>query len=397
VPPQQHADEVPQIRKDNDMDQIIYWKNPESINAMDGEASPPIGIGLEEDMPDGATTGKRELPTTLEVLWKDIVQPDAEGACRSERVLEIVTPPVFGSRFVYRASVRLTLKEIALLASAEGSPARLLDAYLAAIQTSRIHAPQKGTNRQSFWWLSQDDEWYSSPRIRTLQRKWYRPILEILAARHPMAAAILAEWDHRLATDPDRPYGKKKAGCIVFTETPCEFTDGAAVQLFQLQRHKGRPSSIPFPVSGNYRLHSRWKGLQPVCEKSLDDFGICPAVGFAAVLASRRAQMKAAPSAHARLEVEALNEPLIEKWSESFERWRAALFSEATQANRAPAAWQIDAAIRAILDLGGAMDPKVAQADILVPALDRRAQELCKALFALRDHLERMNSPALAA
>jgi hypothetical protein len=383
------------------MNQIIYWKNPQSMTSMDGATPRPVGFGLEEDRPEGATTGERELPTTLEVALTHIVPPDADGASRSERTLEIVTPPVFGSRFIYRATARVTIEDIERLASTDGRPARLLDAYLATIKTSRIHAPEKGTRKQSFWWLVQDDRWYRGPRIRTLQRKWYRPLLEILAASHPKVTAILAEWDHRLAVDPDNPYGKKKAGGIVFTETPCKFTNGTYVQVFQLHRHKRRPTSRPYPISGGYRLHSRWKGLQPVCDKSLDDFAVSPAVAFAAILASHRAQMKAAPSAHARLQVDVLNEPLLEKWSDRFESWRAFVLSEASSGSEAfhaeSVASQIDAAVIAVLDLGGAIRPSGVQKDVLVPAFDRRAQAFCEALFALKDDLARTNTTALAA
>jgi hypothetical protein len=111
--------------------------------------------------------------------------------------------------------------------------------------------------------------------------------------------------------------------------------------------------------------------------------------------------MRAAPSAHARLQIDMQNAPLLDKWGRRFESWRAAVLSEGhveTDVNRAASIErQIDVAINALLSFTDATRPPSVPTHGGAPALARRAQEVCDALFELREARGRDIRPELVS
>jgi hypothetical protein len=142
------------------------------------------------------------------------------------------------------------------------------------------------------------------------------------------------------------------------------------------------------------------KDVQPVCDESLEDMNISPVVGLAALLANHRVQTRAAPSAHAILELEAQFGPVFEKWSQQFDSWRAqalskvAILSEAER--RALIDWPLEAAITALLAFTDVTDLKIGPNGTAGSAGDARAQRYCEVLFALREDLAKKKVRALA-
>jgi len=54
------------------MNEFIFWKNPAPLSVMEAGYYTPAGVGRSAEMPLGATTGERDLPTALEVSWDAI-------------------------------------------------------------------------------------------------------------------------------------------------------------------------------------------------------------------------------------------------------------------------------------------------------------------------------------
>jgi hypothetical protein len=370
------------------MNKTIYWKSPVRTIAKGEPVYWQVDHGAEADMPTAAITGEQDLPTALEVEWKEIERPGAAGTARRSRALSVLSPPVFGRRYVYRASAFLEVEELERLATTAGDPSHLLALYLPRIRAGQIDGPVKGARRENFWWAIQDWIGYAAPAPLTLEKKWFRSILEIISAAHPKAMDILAEWDRRTAAPEESPYSKKTAGCVVFSTEPLRFTNGAYLQVFEMQSRKLGTQTRVLPTSGICVLRSGRKCL-PVCDEALELVGASPALGYAAVLSRHCVQMRAAPSAHARLQIDMQNAPLLDKWSRRFENWRAAVLSEGyveTHVNRAASIErQIEAAINALLSFTDATRPPSVPTPGGAPALARRAQEVCDALFDLKE------------
>jgi hypothetical protein len=390
--------DLSQDQKGSNMNKTIYWKSPVRTGAKGEPVYWQVDHGAEADMPTGAMTGEQDLPTTLEVEWKEIERPGAAGTVRGSKALSVLSPPVFGRRYGYRASAFLEVEELGRLATTAGDPSHLLALYLPRIRAGQIVTPAKGARRENFWWAVQDWIGHPTQAPRILERKWFRPILEIITEAHPKAADILAEWDRRVTTHNENPFGKKTAGCVVFSTEPIGFRNGAYLQVFEMQSRKLRTRTRIFPSSGIFVLSSG-KSCLPVCDEALEHVGVSPAVGYAAVLSRHCVQMRAAPSAHARLQIDMQNAPLLEKWAERFENWRAALLSddhvERDVSKMDPIERQIDAAINALLSFTDASRPPSVPTPGGAPALARRAQEVCDALFDLKEARARDIRPEL--
>jgi hypothetical protein len=380
------------------MNKTIYWKSPVRTGAKGAPVYWQVDHGAEADMPTGAMTGEQDLPTTLEVEWQKIERPGAAGTVRGSRALSVLSPPVFGRRYVYRASAFLEVEELERLATTAGDPTHLLAHYLPRIRAGQIDGPATGARRENFWWAIQDWIGHAAPAPLTLEKKWFRSILEIITAAHPKAMDILAEWDRRAAAPEESPYSKKTAGCVVFSTEPLRFTNGAHLQVFEMQSRKLGSQTRVLPTSGICVLRSD-KNCLPVCDEALELVGASPALGYAAVLSRHCVQMRAAPSAHARLHIDMQNAPLLDKWSRRFESWRATSLSEGyveTPANRsASIERQIEASINALLSFTDATLPPSVPTQGGAPAIARRAQEACDALFELREARARDIRPEL--
>jgi hypothetical protein len=301
---------------------------------------------------------------------------------------------------VYRASAFLEIEELEHLATTVGHPSYLLDFYIAKIKAGQIDGPAEGTSRENFWWAVQEYVGHPTLPPRSLQKRWFRSILEVMVMSHPKASDILAEWDRRVAGLVESHLGEKKAGCVVFSKESIRFKDGAYLQIFELREKKFRTQTRTLPLCGRYFLHSKENCL-PVGDEALECVGISPVLGFAAMLSRHGVQMRAAPSAHARLQLEMQNAPLLDKWGDRFEIWRSVVLSEGfveTDLNgTAPVEQQIEAAIIALLNFTDVTHPSSLPSGNGAPALDRRAQEFCNALFQVKEGLSKISRPDLSA
>jgi hypothetical protein len=334
----------------------------------------------------------------LKVEWKEIERPGAAETAHTTKALSVLSPPVFGRRYVYRASAFLEVEELERLATTAGDPSHLLALYLPRIRAGQIEGPVKGARRENFWWTIEDWIGQATRAPLTLEKKWFRSILEIISAAHPPTMDILSEWDRRAAAPEESPYSKKTAGCVVFSKEPIGFTDGASLQVFEMQARKFGTRTRVLPTSGIHILRSD-RNCLPVCDEALELVGASPTLGYAAVLSRHCVQMRAAPSAHARLQIDMQYAPLLDKWGRRFENWRATTLSDGyveTPANRsASIERQIEAAINALLSFTDATRPPSVPTHGGAPALARRAQEVCDALFELREARARAIRPEL--
>jgi hypothetical protein len=255
------------------------------------------------------------------------------------------------------------------------------------IKPTGTSAPPKGVRQTNWWWLVHDTEWlpYDAPRL--LQEKWYRQLIEFIAKDHPRIKDILAIWDRWIAADPKCPYGKMMSGRLVIAPKPYRFRSGGAPQVFQLRA--SAPSARQLQLHfGNRRCEIDRRLVEPVCDASLEDMGVTPVVGYAAILANLCVQGAAAPSAHERLDLEAPNAPLLEKWRARYEVWRDGALSgyaSTPEHLRQDLIHEpLEAAIQALLDFTGAKVTMGLHSGESSTALDPRAQEFCDALLALK-------------
>ena len=373
------------------MNQIIYWKNPAPMTSMDDATHWPVGFGPEDDMPEGAATGERELPTTLQIGWRNVVTQGRKGNPVVRRVFEVVSPPLIVRGTAYRAHVALTEEEVRWLASADTSTFDVLELCRERIKGQSTFAPPKDARKTNWWWLVHDGWWLTGAAHLPLQRKWHRAVIEVIAAGHPNLSAILATWDRWIAGDPRFPYGRKRAGRLVIANEPYACRGGACPQVFELRLSTRSARPYLYRCSGTHRYGISVKDVQPVCDESLEEMNITPVVGLAAMLANHRVQTRAAPSAHARLELENHYERVLRKWSERFDSWRAQALSQVARLPEAERQNLIDrpieAAITALFAFTDVTDPKMNSNGTAGSACDARAQDYCDDLFALREDL----------
>ena len=348
------------------------------------------GVGPRADMPVGATTGESDLPSALEVSW-DATQVRINMKAEFIPVLEVVSPPVIVGKIAHRAGFAVSQKYIERLSSSDKNPYELLDFCLSTIRAKKTFGPQPGVRHTNWWWLVHDSEWLPCDAVRPLQEKWCRQLIEFIAKDHPKRSDILAIWDRWIAANPKSPYGKKKAGSFVIAPKPYCVRNGCSPQVFELRASAAGARGRLLRYSGEVRYDIDLKLVEPVCEASLEDMGVSPVVGYAAMLANHCVQGLAAPSAHARLDLEVTNSPLLEKSLARFEAWRAGVLShyhctpEHLKQNLIHE--PLDAAIQALVDFTGAKAPTGPHSGEPGTALDPRAQEFCDALFALKEVL----------
>jgi hypothetical protein len=260
------------------VNQIIYWKNPAPETAMDEVSFRTVGFGAETDMPEGATTGARELPTTLQIGWRDDAKWSRKGNPVVRKVFEVVSPPLIVGGTAHRAYAALTEEEVRWLASPETSTFQVLEMCLRKIEGQRTSAPPKGAGSTNWWWLVHDEWWLTATAHRPLQERWFRAVIEVIAAGHPNLSTILATWDRWIAGDPRFPYGRKTAGRLVIANEPYVCRGGACPQVFELRSSPRSARPYLYRCSGPHRYGISVKDVQPVCDESLEDMNISPVV-----------------------------------------------------------------------------------------------------------------------
>jgi hypothetical protein len=131
------------------MSQLMYWKSPVRTGVSGDSVHWWVDHGTEADMPTGAMTGDQDFPTALEIEWKDIERLRADGTTRSSMALSVLSPPVFGRRYVDRASASVEVEELERLATNAGDSPHLLALYLPMIRAGQIDGPAKGSRREN--------------------------------------------------------------------------------------------------------------------------------------------------------------------------------------------------------------------------------------------------------
>lgn len=297
-------------------DPFVYWKA--------GPGAPKATIGgwcRESDLASYAIVEDLELPNEI------IHTTSGEGV---DRVDQYVTPPIFGSRYVYRYRLSISRHTRRALA---GRP----DMWMAfrELRAERIEGPMTGARRTNWWWAEGEEKyWRGCEAPVRLIVKWAEPLLKILVAACDMQTGddILAAHRERIERhksscrrDTTRrenrmAYGEKRDGTIVVSERIVPFNSGVQAQIFVLRPFGQRKQLGPHDT-GHCRYKIPAKTMQPVHPDWLEKIAAAGPIGYIALLAAKTDLMAKATSSHDRIRAAGLHDSAIRDWAAKSETW----------------------------------------------------------------------------